>query len=375
MASEPRTGQGMHTCRNRLTELASAKWEGASNAGLLLDKYYAADWHTDGREPEHAPEAKRNLLSAAREAAKSAARQCNAGSREGIYQRAFGRWEQELPIKGDGTAHRLVKVDGRMIVGLGGENVLETGITLNRTYGTPIIPGSALKGTLRHYVRHNYGDWPKSVASSTSGQGKPAPPGDWRDQLFGTTKYGGTIQFHDAWWDPDDGGLALDVLTPHHRDYYGSKQIAPTDFDDPVPVQFLSVTGRFLVCVSCPPCGDGTDDPRARQECASQAMFLLLEALKEWGVGGKTSSGYGRLADPDELVPFPAPHDEIDVWVIGPRSKGGYDVRHGKHNGLWTTGSPPAGLQLNTKHRVVVERVDETGASRRFFVRSPPQRT
>jgi CRISPR-associated protein Cmr6 len=40
----------------------------------------------------------------------------------------------------------------RLIVGLGGKGVLETGITLHHVTGLPIIPGSALKGLARAYA-------------------------------------------------------------------------------------------------------------------------------------------------------------------------------------------------------------------------------
>src|SRR5579875_2121812 len=43
-------------------------------------------------------------------------------------------------------------LEWRMVVGLGGESVLETNITLHHLYGLPIVPGSALKGLTRAYV-------------------------------------------------------------------------------------------------------------------------------------------------------------------------------------------------------------------------------
>jgi hypothetical protein len=83
-------------------------------------------------------------------------------------------------------------------------------------------------------------------------------------------------------------------MTPHHGDYYMPKDKSnpppPSDFNDPVPVTFLSVSGAFLVVVAC----DLPDDPEG-QKWAKLAMRLLTEALEHWGVGGKTAAGYGRL--------------------------------------------------------------------------------
>ena len=45
-------------------------------------------------------------------------------------------------------------VDWRLIVGLGSENVQETNMTLHHIYGIPYIPGSAVKGVLRHWWLH-----------------------------------------------------------------------------------------------------------------------------------------------------------------------------------------------------------------------------
>src|SRR5207302_10163433 len=69
-----------------------------------------------------------------------------------------------LPILLDdqGAKKRIAHVKGRMIIGLGDESVLETAITLHRTYGVPYIPGSALKGLAAAYVRQRLGEaWQK----------------------------------------------------------------------------------------------------------------------------------------------------------------------------------------------------------------------
>ena len=99
----------------------------------------------------------------------------------------------------------------------------------------------------------------------------------------------GYITFYDAWFIPkskDDKPLRLDVMTPHHIDYYTKKgtEAAPTDFDDPIPVNFVSAVGNYLIAVSA-----------QNKQWADFAISVLKMALEDWGVGGKTSSGYGRL--------------------------------------------------------------------------------
>jgi CRISPR-associated protein Cmr6 len=80
-------------------------------------------------------------------------------------------------------------------------------------------------------------------------------------------------------------------MTPHHADYYMAQpeSAAPTDFDDPNPVTFLSVAGDFRVAVACDVAGE------AGNRWAERALQLVTEALAYWGVGGKTSAGYGRM--------------------------------------------------------------------------------
>ena len=65
----------------------------------------------------------------------------------------------------------------------------------------------------------------------------------------------------------------------------GPATAGPPTRDSPNPVGFITVRpgAQFLLAVT------GPDAWRDR------AMQLLLEALENWGVGGKTSAGYGRL--------------------------------------------------------------------------------
>jgi CRISPR-associated protein Cmr6 len=100
----------------------------------------------------------------------------------------------------------------------------------------------------------------------------------------------GHFIFHDAMYIPqsleNDKVLAIDVITPHQFEYYKNSGSAwPNDYDNPVPVQFLNVKpgARFLVAIS------------GETGWAQFVVARLKEALAEWGIGGKTSSGYGRV--------------------------------------------------------------------------------
>lgn len=197
-----------------------------------------------------------------------------------VYEPAFERWKGAIQQR---AATQAVEVSGRFITGLGSATVLETGIRLHPVYGTPLIPGSGLKGLAAHYA---HCVWGKDDADFLEG-------GAHHTVIFGTTTESGLFRFHDAWIFPSclstaAQGLLDDVMTPHHSKYKLDASQAPTDFDSPVPVPFLSVAGEFLLAIE-----PGARDTGGRW--TSLVMDLLLEALETWGAGGKTRTGYGRF--------------------------------------------------------------------------------
>lgn len=196
-----------------------------------------------------------------------------------LYQPFFARWQKTLQAAG--AVCRSARTQGRMVVGLGEDSVLEAAITLHHTYGVPYIPGSALKGLAARYAN-------KWLASETWGQGADA-----YTTVFGAAAEAGYITFFDALYIPGsaDGGrpLALDVVAVHHRDYYsGADPAPPADWDSPVPIPLLSATGAYLVAM------------HGVESWVEAAFEILSLAFAEEGVGAKTSSGYGRLTfDPE----------------------------------------------------------------------------
>lgn len=234
-----------------------------TNAGLIKDRYLRLSADDVDRK-----NARSELLEA----------MCWAITQlDRVYEEAFRRNKNSFlePLVEDGF-----RIIGRMVIGIGGENVLETGLTLHHIYGTPIIPGTALKGLVSHYCNQAWG-----IVDDRFKVG-----GTYHQTIFGTTEDSGHIIFHDAWITPDTlkESLQPDVMTPHHSEYYSGKA-APTDFDDPNPVTFLSVVGTFHVAVSCDVPGD------EGEKWVELAFGMLSDALRERGIGGKTNAGYGRL--------------------------------------------------------------------------------
>jgi CRISPR/Cas system CMR subunit Cmr6 (Cas7 group RAMP superfamily) len=240
----------------------------------------------------------------------------------------------------------------RLIVDLSG-GVMENANVLLDRYGLPYIPGSAVKGCARRMALQALHDWVVGGTTRPAEDDACAPcctdfetpahmlaaiarifgwvEKDWDDgktegqfrsdfgwatgenhrevwasaaallpPVFtkgsigpkawdGFPNFAGTIAFLSA--HPNiDPGLELDVVTPHHRDYYEGKLDAATDTESPVPVYFPAVrpqreTDYFTFPLI----------PLARvvENDLALAKNWLAQGLTLFGLGGKTGAGYG----------------------------------------------------------------------------------
>ena len=215
---------------------------------------------------------------------------------ERFYEAAFTRWHKAM--SSTGAWGFRARTSGKLIVGLGADSVLETSITLHHTYGVPHIPGSALKGlasSFGHqlYLRNNSDAWYREF------KGGATIRGEAQRLLFGDERKEGGIVFYDAMPLPRQWGLYPDVITPHHHGYYqtGKEPSLPTDCDEPRPVPFLAAGGIFCFFVGLSPSSKANLEEKEREALLKLATELLQAALREEGVGAKTSSGYGRFED------------------------------------------------------------------------------
>jgi CRISPR-associated protein Cmr6 len=247
---------------------------------------------------------------------------CNAVTPD--YRHFFGRWKDSFQAPFDRVFE--LRLTSRLLVGHGNASATDVGLSVHHTWGVPVIPGSAVKGLLAHYVDAIYGPTdptrPPWEQSEDEGPRVGYQGNIWRERriqrgpgaiyrsLFGAPeadedeemrKHGfeagasaGLVTFHDALYVPnsvpEDKPFAVDVLTVHQKMYYDAPDKHwPNDYDSPNPVTFLTVRPgvKMLLALSGPP--DWTE----------LTERLLQDALAKWGVGGKTSAGYGRLAPLD----------------------------------------------------------------------------
>jgi CRISPR-associated protein Cmr6 len=232
------------------------------------------------------------------------------------------------------TSARLFTLtfDARLLIGHGNASGTDVGLTVHHTWGVPIVPGSALKGTLAHHVATTYGSDPSVTTPDPARDpwrgvgwaGTARSPGAFYRALFGapdsdddraTGAAGATrghVVFHDALYlglaspvrevlSPAPGStqpFAADTLTVHQKRYYDDRgRSEPCDHDDPNPVGFLTVRPRaqFVVVIEGPP------------DWTALAGQLLRESLAQRGVGGKTTSSYGRATLTAARAPAPPP--------------------------------------------------------------------
>jgi CRISPR-associated protein Cmr6 len=230
---------------------------------------------------------------------------------EGLLAAWEARWER--------TAQALhadpftLRTDWRFIAGLGRKGPLEVGFTFHR-YGFPILPGSSVKGIARAYALLQVGgkldptdlnkldqilgeeDEKKYAARfakeySEANEDTRALAGQFRC-IFGTTGAAGQAVFPDA-IPAQKPTLELDVMNPHYPKYYQGTEW-PTDWQNPVPVYFLTVAAntpfRFAVGWRRPPDGHA----KRLRDLTKQ---WLVTGLTELGAGAKTSAGYGYFAE------------------------------------------------------------------------------
>ena len=217
-------------------------------------------------------ESKRDLFSAMPQAALNA---------EDLYFQAFRMRHDTLSAVAVPKTFAALQT---LAVGLGNSNVIESGLALNHLYGMPYLPGSSIKGITSHYCSEIFG----AIDSDYSGPNPEAPlepAGRIYEALFGKVapekeQEAGLLRFYDAWILPESVSecFVMDVMTPHHE----------SDFADPTPINFLTVKGEFELFIGC-------SSLETDRKWIDFAFSLVEEALKNYGIGGKIRTGYGKM--------------------------------------------------------------------------------
>ncbi|GAB4362703.1 MAG: hypothetical protein Kow0060_19110 [Methylohalobius crimeensis] len=241
-------------------DLPVSHWE---NTGLLFDRRLPA-WERDDNERG---EIFGKFIQAV----------CESGVPE-IYGLAYQRWLAAVSEE-DRFARWFGQTDGRLFLGLGLPHVLEAQVTRNRTYGIPVIPGSALKGLARGWAG-KYGGLDKDAIEVLFGAAGDEPE----------TAESGYLIFHDAWWVPGSKQFPYvrEIVTVHHQAYYQGGEEEATDFDSPNPNHQIAVHGTFLFVIE------------GAKAWADLGLDILKRGLQERGIGAKGAAGYGYFLEKED---------------------------------------------------------------------------
>lgn len=189
------------------------------------------------------------------------------------YSYAFKQWKTALEKQENALCFDIVAIS-RVILGSGNASSLEVGLNLNKPWGVPYISGSSIKGVVSSFLR------------------KTGPmDADSLDYVnifggsYGGKKYSGSVVFNDAWLYTDvENWFVPDIINPHYQKYYSGSRM-PDGMENPVPVKTLALDSGLSFFVSM-------HGSRPVLEFLKQVM---TNALEEYGIGAKTSVGYGRF--------------------------------------------------------------------------------
>jgi CRISPR-associated protein Cmr6 len=263
------------------------KNDAISHPGLLLEK-----WHEEWDEWGPKEFARQQL-----------SRVVKTAGDEGVLQAALQRRRAALT----GAEMWRRKTTGPMSLHLAASGSFENaGICLHPLYGFAYMPGTGIKGMARAY------------AVTVAGASEEDLRAVFGPEITGrhTAAECGGVVFYEAWptrWPK----LEVDIVNNHHRDYYEGKNDAPPeDWEQPNPVNFLTVKRgvEFEFALAARRKGDA-DGARL----VKLAKGWVDGALQWLGAGAKTNAGYGRFATDTKLPESCGREDfECTVRLVSP---------------------------------------------------------
>jgi CRISPR type III-B/RAMP module RAMP protein Cmr6 len=232
---------------------------------------------------------------------------------EEIRKKRVAHWRELLAA--DETSRRTLaaRLEARLALNLSGGILQNAGICLDRLFGAPYIPGSAVKGVCRKValekLRAGTMDFGLFVDLFGVAESDFKPKGDLADfreclppdpatgkKPDGINKKGAVV-FLPAY--PQSAApIAVDLTTVHFPDYYrtGREADLANERQKPNPFPVVEKGTVYVFAVAL----DGmAKDGERRKLLLDTAVVLLHEAVENAGVGAKTGAGYGWFSDID----------------------------------------------------------------------------
>ena len=220
-----------------------------------------------------------------------------------------------LPYEQDSI---FVKNDWKLTLGMGSGSVYNTSITLHYIYGVPYLPAQSIKGAFRSYIIQSYFTdelfSEKYKEKYSKFEDEVLYKCDWFIKIFGSTDQQGQVMFFDAF--SKDFKITKDIMTPHYGKYYNQDE-APTDTQNPTPINFLAVEGAsFKISFASKENYEIKEGEFKGKKVLEMIQEQLTDSLEIFGIGGKTSVGYGYFSKESE------PKSPMDkAWDIAKNTK------------------------------------------------------
>jgi CRISPR type III-B/RAMP module RAMP protein Cmr6 len=230
----------------------------------------------------------------------------------------------EMSFKGSVSTFEAT-LESRMMVNLAGGVVENAGIALDRCFGLPLIPGSAVKGITRAQALWEIREAPEPekprllrLAMLLLGFGAHDIRGDFAKaggpdlarataKEIGAEDFKGCACFLPA-YPTTPPTLVVDMVNPHYPEYYSGRRQTAEDNESPIPNYFPAVEkgsafGFAILLNRVPPIAG-----IKKEDLLSQARGWMERAVTRKGVGAKTAAGYGWFALGRKQVVAPPHH-------------------------------------------------------------------
>lgn len=205
---------------------------------------------------------------------------------------------------GDRAAITIGQLEGRLAINLADSLIQNAGICLDRLFGLPYIPGSAVKGVTRHTALEELraatpAERPAllkaflAIFGHTKDDLKdlsdPSHPSEASDQK-------GAIAFLPA-YPVNEARIVVDLTNVHYPDYYRTGREGDQKNERPQPNPFPAVErgAQFAFCLVL----NGLNNDPA---LLAQAQRWLEKALTLRGLGAKTAAGYGWFSIQEDAL-------------------------------------------------------------------------
>lgn len=177
--------------------------------------------------------------------------------------------------KGQVVIDTKMRLRTRLLVGSAIPSILEIGMCLSRNYGIPIIPSSSIKGSFSNYFSDTNLLSEKEYLKVFGG-----------NMIDPNENEKGSVIFLDA-YPVSELRFSLDILNNHFQPYYMDGKI-PNDWYNPVPVKYVTVgQGVFRFTL--------LSEEKLDNIVVIKLNIAFGDMLGRYGIGAKTSYGYGRF--------------------------------------------------------------------------------